>query len=242
MRLKGKVAIITGGSKGIGYGTAKVFLQEGATVMVCSSKGAQDAAAELSSLGTIEGFKVDVSKKEDIQMLVDHVLEKYKRIDILINNGGITQDAQMYKMTEEQFDRVIEVNLKGTYLFSKAVLPAMMEQKYGKIVNLSSVSAFNGAFGQSNYAASKAGLMGMTRVMAKELGKYGINVNAVAPGGIATEMLMAIPEEGKQKRLEIIPLKRFGTPEEVGYLCAFLSSDEAGYISGETIVIDGGRS
>lgn len=242
MKLKNRVAIITGASRGIGFATAKVFLQEGAAVIICDKSGIEEAAAKLSSFGTVEGFGADVCIKEEIQAVVDAVLAKYKRIDILINNAGITQDAQMYKMTDEQFDRVIEVNLKGTYLFSKAVLPAMMEQKYGKIVHISSVSGFNGSFGQANYAASKAGIMGMTRVMAKELGKYGITVNAVAPGSIATEMLMAIPEELKQKKIDMVPLKRFGEPEEVGTVCAFLASEEASYVSGETIVIDGGRS
>ena len=143
-------------------------------------------------------------------------------------------------MTEEQFDGVVNVDLKGTYLFSKAVIPAMMEQKYGKIIHLSSVSAFNGNFGQTNYAATKAAITGMTRVMGKELGKYGINVNAIAPGSIMTDMYIAVPEEAKQKKLAAIPLRRYGTPEEAGNLLAFLASDESSYITAQTIVIDGG--
>jgi len=242
MKLKGKIAIVTGGAAGIGFATAKVFLQEGATAAICdiNTERTDKAVAELSALGTIRGFSVDISKKAQIQVMVDSVLGEFGRIDILINNAGITQDAQFYKMTEEQFDGVVNVNLKGTYLFSKAVIPAMMEQKYGKIIHLSSVSAFNGNFGQTNYAASKAAIMGMTRVMGKELGKYGINVNAIAPGSIMTDMYSAVPEEAKQKKLAAIPLRRYGTPEEAGKLLAFLASDESSYITAQTIVIDGG--
>ena len=143
-------------------------------------------------------------------------------------------------MSEEQFDRVINVNLKGTYLMTKAVVNLMIEQKYGKIVHLSSVSAFNGNFGQTNYAATKAAIMGMTRVMGKELGKYGITVNAVAPGSIMTDMYSAVPEEVKQKKLAAIPLRRYGDPVEAANLIAFLASDESSYITAQTIVIDGG--
>ncbi|MDR3591233.1 MAG: SDR family NAD(P)-dependent oxidoreductase [Negativicutes bacterium] len=242
MKLKGKIAIVTGGAAGIGFATAKVFLQQGATVAICdvNAERTEKAVAELSALGTVRGYSVDISQKAQIQTMVDAVLGEFGRIDILVNNAGITQDAQFYKMTEEQFDRVLDVNLKGTYLFSKAVIPAMMEQKYGKIVHLSSVSAFNGNFGQTNYAATKAAIMGMTRVMGKELGKYGINVNAIAPGSIMTDMYSAVPEEAKQKKLMAIPLRRYGTPEEAANLLAFLASDEASYITAQTIVIDGG--
>ena len=172
--------------------------------------------------------------------MVEDLLREFGRIDILVNNAGITMDAQFYKMSDEQFDQVVNVNLKGTYLFSKAVVGNMIEQKYGKIIHLSSVSAFNGNFGQTNYAATKAAIMGMTRVMAKELGKYGITVNAIAPGSIMTEMYSAVPEEAKQKKLASIPLRRYGEPEEVGKLIAFLASDDAAYITAQTIVIDGG--
>ena len=242
MKLKGKIAIITGGAAGIGFATAKVFLREGATVAVCdiNTEKVNKAAAELSELGTAVGYSVNISDKQQVQTMVDSVLKKFGQIDILINNAGITQDAQFYKMTDEQFERVVNVNLRGTYLVSKAVIPAMMQQKYGKIVSLSSVSAFNGNFGQSNYAATKAAIMGMTRVMGKELGKYGINVNAIAPGSIMTDMYNAVPEEAKQKKLKAIPLRRYGTPEEAGNLLAFLASDEASYITAQTIVIDGG--
>ncbi len=242
MKLKGKIAIITGGAAGIGFATARVFLQEGASVAICdiNAERTNNAVEELSQLGIIRGFSVDISKKEQIQTMVDAVIAEFGGIDILVNNAGITQDAQFFKMTEEQFDNVININLKGTYLFSKSVIPFMMEKKYGKIIHLSSVSAFNGNFGQTNYAATKAAIMGMTRVMGKELGKYGINVNAIAPGSIMTDMYSAVPEEAKQKKLAAIPLRRYGTPEEAGQLIAFLASDESSYITAQTIVIDGG--
>lgn len=242
MKLNDKIAIITGGAAGIGFATAKLFLKEGATVAICdiNAERINKAVTELSAIGTARGYVVDISNKEQIQEMVAAVLHEFNRIDILVNNAGITKDAQFYKMADEQFEQVINVNLKGTYLFSKAVIPMMMEQKYGKIVHLSSVSAFNGNFGQSNYAASKAAIMGMTRVMGKELGKYGINVNAIAPGSIMTDMYSAVPEEAKQKKLAAIPLRRYGAPEEAASLIAFLASDESSYITAQTIVIDGG--
>jgi 3-oxoacyl-[acyl-carrier protein] reductase len=241
-KLEGKIAIVTGGAAGIGFATAKLFLEESATVAICDiDKEKTDAAvAGLSGLGGIRGFVVDISKKDQCQAMIEAVKAEFGRIDILINNAGITSDAQFYKMSDEQFERVLNVNLKGTYYMTKAVVPVMMEQKYGKIVHASSVSAYNGNFGQSNYAATKAAIMGMTRVMAKELGKYGINVNAVAPGSIMTDMYKAVPEEIKQKKLAAIPLRRYGEPREAAQLYAFLASDEASYITAQTITIDGG--
>ncbi|HWQ61912.1 MAG TPA: 3-oxoacyl-ACP reductase FabG [Negativicutes bacterium] len=241
-KLNGKIAIVTGGAAGIGFATAKLFLEEGATVAICDiSKEKIDAAvAELSAGGIVRGFVVDIAKKELCQAMVAALVKEFGRVDILINNAGITADAQFYKMTDEQFERVLNVNLKGTFYMSKAVIPTMMEQKYGKIVHASSVSAYNGNFGQTNYAASKAAIVGMTRVMGKELGKYGINVNAVAPGSIMTDMYAAVPEEAKQKKLAAIPLRRYGEPREAAQLFAFLASDEANYITAQTITIDGG--
>lgn len=242
MKLKDKVAIVTGGAAGIGFATARLFLEEGARVAICDiNKERTDAAVEeLSALGSIRGFTVDISKKEECLSMVEAVKETFGRVDILINNAGITADAQFYKMEDEQFERVLNVNLRGTYYMSKAVVPGMMEQKYGRIVHASSVSAYNGNFGQSNYAATKAAIMGMTRVMAKELGKYGITVNAVAPGSILTDMYKAVPEEVKQKKLAAIPLRRYGDPREAAQLYAFLASDEASYVTAQTITIDGG--
>ncbi len=242
MRLVKKVAIVTGGATGIGFATAKVLLKEGAIVAICDINGerTKQAVEKLKEYGVAIGYCVDISSKEQIGNMVNSMLNEFGRIDILVNNAGITMDAQFYKMSDEQFDQVVNVNLKGTYLFSKAVVGNMIEQKYGKIIHLSSVSAFNGNFGQTNYAATKAAIMGMTRVMAKELGKYGITVNAIAPGSIMTEMYSAVPEEAKQKKLAAIPLRRYGEPEEVGKLIAFLASDDAAYITAQTIVIDGG--
>ena len=210
------------------------------TLVTVNGEKIDKAVAELSAVGTVKGYVADISKKDQVENMVQAILAAFGRIDILVNNAGITSDAQFYKMSEEQFDRVINVNLKGTYLMTKAVVNSMIEQKYGKIVHLSSVSAFNGNFGQTNYAATKAAIMGMTRVMGKELGKYGITVNAVAPGSIMTDMYSAVPEEVKQKKLAAIPLRRYGDPEEAANLIAFLASDESSYITAQTIVIDGG--
>ncbi|MBF4695049.1 SDR family NAD(P)-dependent oxidoreductase [Fusibacter ferrireducens] len=242
MKLKNKIAIVTGAASGIGYATAKVFLEEGAIVNICDihSEKVKTTTEMLSQFGTCRGYSVDISNKNQILTMVEQVKNEFGRIDILINNAGITSDAQFYKMSDDQFEKVLDVNLKGTYFFSKAVLPSMMTQQYGKIVHTSSVSAYNGNFGQANYAATKAAIMGMTRVMAKELGKYGITVNAIAPGSIMTDMYKAVPEEIKQKKLASIPLRRYGTPEEAGKLLVFLASDESSYITAQTITIDGG--
>ncbi len=241
-KLKDRVAIITGGAAGIGLGAAALFLEEGATVAICdiSQEKVDKAVAELSKLGTVRGFVTDISQKEQIEAMVAKIVEEFSRIDILVNNAGITSDAQFYKMSDEQFDRVLNVNLRGNFLMTKAVISYMIEQKYGKIVHLSSVSAYNGNFGQTNYAASKAAIMGMTRVQGKELGKYGINVNAIAPGSIMTDMYAAVPEDVKEKKLKAIPLRRYGDVRECAQLIAFLASDEASYVTAQTITIDGG--
>lgn len=242
MKLENKVAIITGGSAGIGKAIAKRFLQEGAKVIICDivDEKLNKVEEELSPVGILRTYHTNIADKEQVSDMIERVLEEFGKIDILINNAGITKDAQFYKMTEEQFDQVIQVNLKGNFNMTKAVLPNMMENKYGKIVHLASVSAFNGNFGQSNYAASKAAIMGMTRVQGKELGKYGISVNAIAPGSIMTDMYNAVPEEVKQAKLAKIPLRRYGDPTEVASLALFLASDESSYITSQTIVIDGG--
>jgi len=242
MQLKGRVAIVTGAATGIGLATAKLFLERGASVVICDlNREKLDAAvAELSKLGAARGYIADVAERAQCDGLAEKVRSEFGRIDILVNNAGITADAQFYKMTEDQWDRVLNVNLKGCFNMAKAVILQMMEQKYGKIVHCSSVSAYNGNFGQTNYAASKAAIMGMTRVMGKELGKHGINVNAVAPGSIMTDMYAAVPEEAKQKKLNAIPMRRYGDPEDAAKLIAFLASDDAAYITAQTITIDGG--
>ena len=242
MKLQGKIAVISGGAAGIGFATAQLFLEEGAVVNICdiNAQKIDEAIEKLDGLGTARGYVCDISKKDAVLKMMERIHDEFGRIDILINNAGITKDAQFYKMTDEQFDAVINVNLKGNYNMTKAVLPYMMAQRYGKIVHCASVSAFNGNFGQSNYAASKAAIMGMTRVQAKELGKYGINVNAVAPGSIMTDMYAAVPEEVKQKKLAGIPLRRYGDPRECAQVYCFLASDESSYITAQTIVCDGG--
>ncbi len=241
-KFEGRVAIVTGGSAGIGYATAKRILTDSGIVCICARNPAKVAAAvqSLSAFGTVRGYSVDIADKRQIADMVDKVVDEFGKVDILVNNAGITADAQFYKMTDDQFERVIDTNLKGMYYFSKAVIPSMMEQRYGKIVSVASVSAYNGNFGQSNYAASKAGVMGMTRVMGKELGKYGINVNAIAPGSIMTDMYAAVPEEIQQKKLAGIPLRRYGQPDEAANVICFLASDEAAYITTQTITVDGG--
>ena len=242
MKLKNKVAIITGAAVGIGYAAAELFLEEGARVAICDINAAkvEEAASKLSAKGEIRGYVCDVSNREQVNEMVKKIAEDFGRVDILVNNAGITKDAQFYKMSPEQFEAVINVNLLGNFNMTKAVVPYMMEQKYGKIVHCSSVSAFNGNFGQTNYATSKAAIMGMTRVQGKELGKYGINVNAVCPGSIMTDMYIAVPEEAKQKKLAGIALRRYGDPREAAQVYCFLASDEASYITSQTIVCDGG--
>lgn len=242
MKLKNKVAIITGGAAGIGYAAAELFLEEGAKVAIFDINvvKVEESVAKLSAKGEIKGYACDISNRDQVNATVRQVAEEFGRIDILVNNAGITKDAQFYKMTPEQFHAVINVNLCGNFNMSKAVVPYMMEQRYGKIVNCASVSAFNGNFGQSNYAASKAAIIAMTRVQGKELGKYGINVNAVCPGSIMTDMYAAVPEEVKQKKLASIPLRRYGDPRECAQVFCFLASDEASYITAQTVVCDGG--
>lgn len=245
MKLKDKVAIITGGAAGIGLASAKLFLEEGARVAIIdiNEEKTQAAAKSLAHLGEIRGYACDVSKKEPVDDTVARIAKDFGGgIDILINNAGITKDAQFYKMDTDNFEAVISVNLMGNVYMTKAVVPYMMEQRYGKIVHCSSVSGFNGSFGQSNYAASKAGIVGMMRVQAKELGKYGINVNAVSPGTIYTDMFKAVPEDILNKKVSEVALKRMGQPEDVAKLYVFLASDDSSFITGQNITIDGGRN
>ena len=242
MRLKDKVAIITGAAIGIGYAAAELFLEEGARVAICdiNAEKIAEAAKELSAKGEVRGYACDVSNKEQVDAVVEQIGKDFGRIDILVNNAGIVKDAQFYKMSAEQFDAVINVNLRGNFNMTKAVVPFMMEQKYGKIVHVSSVSGFNGNFGQTNYAASKAAIMGMTRVQGKELGKYGITVNAICPGSIETPMYAAVPPEARAKKLAAIPLRRYGTPREAAKAYLFLASDDSSYMTAQTMVVDGG--
>jgi len=248
MRLKGKVAIITGGAQGIGFATAEKFLAEGAVVAVADvRREAVDAAVrELveggAHPGHVEGHVVDVTRRDQIDAMVEAVKTRHGRIDVLVNNAGITMDARLVKMTDEQFDRVIEVNLKGTYNCARAVVDTMSTQGFGVILNASSVVGIYGNFGQTNYAASKFGVIGFVKTWARELGPKGIRVNAVAPGFIATPILHTIPDKVLEQMNERVPLKRLGRPEEVASVYAFLASDDASYVNGAVIEVSGGMT
>ena len=246
MRLDGKVALITGGAAGIGKATAKVFVEQGATVCICdvNEKVGTKTANELGCVFS----KVDVADRQAVQDWVDEVVEKYGRIDILINNAGILKDGLFVKvkdgelvkqMTEDSFDTVVKVNLKGVFNCTQAVAPYMIRQGSGSIVNASSVVGLDGNFGQTNYVATKAGVVGMTKVWARELGRYNIRVNAVAPGIIRTEMVASMPENAITEFKKHQPLGRFGEPEEVAKAYLFLASDEASFVSGAVLRVDG---
>jgi len=246
MKLKGKVALITGGAAGIGKATAKVFSEHGAEVCICdvNEKLGLDTANELGCSFS----KVDVTDRQAVQEWVDGIAEKFGRIDILINNAGILRDGLFVKvkdgelvkqMTEESFDTVIDVNLKGVFNCTQAVAPFMIRQGSGSIVNASSVVGLDGNFGQTNYVATKAGVIGMAKVWARELGRYNIRVNAVAPGIIRTEMVASMPENAIAEFKKHQPLGRFGEPEEVAKAYSFLASDDASYVSGAVLRVDG---
>ena len=244
MRLKGKVSIITGGAQGIGQATARKFAAEGAIVIVCDMRGdaVEAAVAELRKTPGVvaDGHVVDVTKRPQIDAMVAAVKARHGRIDALVNNAGITLDARLQKMTDAQFDKVIDVNLKGTYNCAQAVLETMLEQGSGSITNASSVVGLYGNFGQSNYAASKFGVIGLAKTWARELGPKGIRCNAVAPGFIATPILSTIPDKVLAQMTDRVPMKRLGQPEEIASVYAFLASDDASYINGAVIEVAGG--
>lgn len=243
MRLKDKVCIITGSGKGIGRASAIKFASEGAIVIVCDVDfpAIEETVTTIKeSGGRVDGYKVDVTKKQDVEEMVKNTMVKYGRIDVLVNNAGIIQDAQLHKMTDAQFDRVIDINLKGTYLCTKAVVDIMIAQNSGVIINASSIVGIYGNFGQTNYAASKFGVIGMAKTWAKELGRKGIRVNAVCPGFIKTSILDSMPEKVIQSMERKVPLGRLGQPKEVANVYAFLASDEASYINGAVIEVSGG--
>ena len=241
MRLRNKVALITGAAKGIGFATAKRFTEEGAKVMLADlNEGAVMEA--VGQLKNAEPYVLNVTDRASIQRAVDDIISKHQRIDILINNAGITQDARLVKMTEEQFDTVIDVNLKGVFNCTQLVVPHMLEAKKGAIVNASSVVGIYGNFGQTNYSATKFGVIGFTKTWAREFGQKGIRVNAVCPGFIATEMVKAMPENILQSIEQRSWMARLGTPEEMANVYLFLASDEASYVNGVTIEASGGIS
>ena len=240
-RLKNKVAIITGAAKGIGFATVQRFAQEGAIVIMADMnlEAAKGAAAQIPNA---EAYAMNVTDRASIQAVVDQVMQKHGRIDILINNAGITQDARLVKMTEAQFDAVIDVNLKGVFNCTQLIVPHMLEAKSGAIVNASSVVGIYGNFGQTNYSATKFGVIGFTKTWARELGPKGVRVNAICPGFIATEMVKAMPENILQDIERRSWLGRLGTPEEIANVYLFLASNEASFINGVALEVSGGIS
>jgi 3-oxoacyl-[acyl-carrier protein] reductase len=243
MRLKDKVAIITGASGGIGEVTAKKFAEEGAKIVIVdlNKDDVDRTVLDIQRIGSEAiGFEADVTKREQVDQFINDTVSHFGRIDVVINNAGITQDAQLVKMTEEQWDRVIDVNLKGVFNVGQSAAKVMIEQQGGVILNASSVVGLYGNFGQTNYAASKFGINGMTKTWARELGKYGIRVNAIAPGFIATSMTKKMPEKVLEMMKNKSPLKRMGRPEDIASGYAYLASDEASFITGTVISIDGG--
>jgi 3-oxoacyl-[acyl-carrier protein] reductase len=245
MRLKHKVSIITGAAQGIGLATALKFAEEGASVVVCDLKqdGVDAAVAMVRARGAQAlGFTANVTDRPALDSLVAAVRTRFGSVDVLVNNAGITRDARLQKMTAEQFDAVIDVNLRGVFNATQAVLPAMLEQQSGVILNASSVVGIYGNFGQTNYAASKFGVIGFTKTWSRELGPKGIRVNAVAPGFIETPILATIPDRVMQQMREQVPLHRLGRPEEIANVYAFLASDEASYVNGAVIEVSGGMT
>lgn len=249
MRMQDKVVLITGGAAGIGKATAARFVEEGARVVICDvDQAAGEATAE--ELGPrVRFYRVDVSDRQAVQEWVDAVMDDYGRIDVLVNNAGVLRDNLLVKvkdgelvkqMPEADFDLVISVNLKGIFNCTQAVAPAMIEQGGGVILNATSIVGLDGNFGQTNYVASKAGVVGMTKVWARELGRYQVRVNAIAPGFILTEMVQQMPEKILEGMVAHTPLGRMGEPRDIANAYLFLASDEASYVSGVTLRVDGG--
>ncbi|ACD24246.1 3-oxoacyl-[acyl-carrier-protein] reductase [Clostridium botulinum] len=242
--LKGKCAIITGAARGIGKAIALKLASLGANIVLnyrSSEEEAKIVASEIEKMGVeVLTVKGDISKLEDVENIISEAKNKFGIIDIIVNNAGITKDTLILRMKEKDFDDVIDVNLKGVFNCLKSITPVMVKQRHGKIINISSVVGVAGNAGQVNYAASKAGVIGMTKSLAKELGARGINVNAVAPGFIETDMTSVLGEKVKEEAQKNIPLKRFGTPEDVAGVVAFLASENSNYVTGQVINIDGG--
>lgn len=243
MRLKDKVAIITGGANGIGLAAVERFLQEGAKVVIADfdAVAGQQREKEFQQKGYDVTFvKINTANRSNVDVVIQAVKEQYGRIDILVNNAGITRDAMLVKMTEADFQQVLDVNLNGVFHCTQAVVPHMIEQGYGKIINTSSVSGVYGNVGQTNYAASKAAIIGMTKTWAKELGRKGINVNAVSPGFTRTAMVEKMPENIIDKMKSTTSLQRLGIPVDIANAYLFLATDEASYITGHVLQVDGG--
>lgn len=248
MRLNGRVALITGGAAGIGKATAQRFHEEGATVVICDVNQ-QAGETVVADLGLAAFYKVNVADRQDVQRWIDEVAARFDRIDVLVNNAGVLRDGRLVvvkegelvkQMPEADWDLVIGVNLKGVFNCTQAVAPVMIRQGSGVILNASSIVGLDGNFGQTNYVASKAGVIGMTKVWARELGRHGVRVNAVAPGFTLTEMLLQMPEKVLNDMVSHVPLGRMGQPRDIANAYLFLASDEASYVSGVVLRVDGG--
>jgi 3-oxoacyl-[acyl-carrier protein] reductase len=245
MDLKNKVALITGGSMGIGTAISLDLARNGADVCLTYRKHGEEAKAIVALIHEMgqkaKAYQVDVSNFDEVQTLVTEIVKEFGHLDILVNNAGMNWDGVIWKMTEEQWDKVIDVDLKGTFNFIRAASPLFREQKSGKIINITSINGLRGKFGQANYSAAKAGTIGLTKTVAKELGRSNVNVNTVAPGMILTDMFKDLPEEFKQKAADETVFNRLGVPEDVAHLVTFLASDKSKHITGEVIKVDGGQ-
>lgn len=243
MELKGKVALVTGGARGIGKAIAIAFAKAGADVAVAdvNLEEAENTTKEIESLGRKSiALSMDVTDYAKVEEAVNKILDKFTKLDILVNNAGITKDNLLLRMSQQEWDLVLTVNLKGSFNCIKAVSRPMIKQRSGKIVNIASIIGIIGNPGQANYSASKAGLIALTKTAAKELASRNINVNAIAPGFIQTDMTAKLSQELQQRMKESIPLDKFGTPDDVAAACLFLATDDSSYITGQTIVVDGG--
>ena len=241
-KLDGQIVIITGGARGIGEGICKIFCNEGATVALWDVLEEGQTTADIISAGGGSIFfqKVDVTSQDSVDSAVASIIDNHGKIDVLINNAGIIRDRSILKMTREEWDMVRSVNVDSLFITTKAVLPHMKTANYGRIISASSINAFQGAFGQTNYTASKAAIVGFTHSLCREVGKYNITVNAVAPGFIKSEMSDSMPEEIIKSGIAQIPVGRIGTPEDMGHAYLFLASKEAGFVSGHTLHANGG--
>ncbi|MEW6375250.1 MAG: 3-oxoacyl-[acyl-carrier-protein] reductase [Thermodesulfobacteriota bacterium] len=243
MELMGKVAMVTGAAQGIGKAVALLLARNGADIVVSdiNLEKAEETVREIEAIGRkAMAIRADVAKSDDVERMVQTLIEKFGQIDILVNNAGITRDRLILRMTEEDWDAVLNINLKGTFHCTKAVIRHMSKQKRGKIVNIASVVGEMGNAGQANYAASKAGVIGFTKTIAREFAQRGINVNAIAPGYIETPMTEALPEKAKEELKRMIPMERLGQPEDVAHAVLFLVSEASSYITGQVLNVNGG--